>query len=60
MGVYMGIHNVFLVLPQLAAAAILGPLVRVVLHGNVAGAIIVAGGAMLAGSAAALTIPTID
>jgi maltose/moltooligosaccharide transporter len=60
MGVYMGIHNVFLVLPQLAAAAILGPLVRVALHGNVAGAIIVAGGAMLAGSAVALTIPTID
>jgi maltose/moltooligosaccharide transporter len=60
MGVYMGIHNVFLVLPQLAAAALLGPLVRSVLHGNVAGAIVVAGGAMLAGSAFALTIPTID
>jgi maltose/moltooligosaccharide transporter len=60
MGVYMGIHNVFLVLPQLAAAAILGPLVRVTLHGNVAGAIIVAGGAMLAGAAVALTIPSID
>jgi len=60
MGVYMGIHNVFLVLPQLAAAAILGPLVRVTLHGNVAGAIIVAGGALLAGSVASLTIPTND
>jgi maltose/moltooligosaccharide transporter len=56
----MGIHNVFLVLPQLAAAAILGPLVRVALHGNVVGAIIVAGGMMLAGSAVALTIPAID
>jgi maltose/moltooligosaccharide transporter len=60
MGVYMGIHNVFLVLPQLAAAAILGPLVRVVLHGNVVGAIIIAGGMMLAGSAVALTIPATD
>ena len=27
MGVYMGIHNVFLVVPQLAAATLLGPLV---------------------------------
>jgi maltose/moltooligosaccharide transporter len=60
MGVYMGIHNIFLVLPQLAAAALLGPLIRAVLHGNVAGAIIVAGGAMLAGAAFALTIPAVD
>jgi len=60
MGVYMGIHNIFLVLPQLAAAALLGPLVRTALHGNVAGAIVVAGGALLAGSAFSLTIPTAD
>jgi maltose/moltooligosaccharide transporter len=60
MGVYMGIHNIFLVLPQLAAAALLGPLIRAVLHGNVAGAIIVAGGALLAGSAFSLTIPAVD
>jgi len=60
MGVYMGIHNVFLVLPQLAAAAILGPVVRTFLHGNIAGAILIAGGAMLVGSGFALTIPTID
>lgn len=60
MGVYMGIHNVFLVLPQLAAAALLGPTVRTLLHGNVAGAILLAGGAMLVGSAFTLTIPTID
>jgi maltose/moltooligosaccharide transporter len=60
MGVYMGIHNVFLVVPQLAAAALLGPLVRTVLHGNVVGVIIVAGGTMLVAAAFALTIPTID
>lgn len=60
MGVYMGIHNVFLVLPQLAAAALLGPIVRTLLHGNVAGAILIAGGAMLVGSTVTLTIPTID
>jgi maltose/moltooligosaccharide transporter len=60
MGVYMGIHNIFLVLPQLAAAALLGPLIRTVLHGNVPGAIVVAGGALLAGSVFSLTIPTAD
>lgn len=60
MGVYMGIHNIFLVLPQLAGAALLGPLVGSGMHGNVVGAILVAGGAMLVGSAFALTIPTLD
>jgi maltose/moltooligosaccharide transporter len=60
MGVYMGIHNIFLVLPQLAGAALLGPLVRTGFHGNIAGAILVAGASMLVASALALTIPTID
>jgi maltose/moltooligosaccharide transporter len=60
MGVYMGIHNIFLVLPQLAAAALLGPFVRAGLGGDVGGAIVVAGGAMLIASAFALTIPGID
>ena len=60
MGVYMGIHNVFLVLPQLAAATLLGPFLREVLNGNVAGVILLAGGAMLVGSALSLTIPSID
>jgi maltose/moltooligosaccharide transporter len=60
MGVYMGIHNMFLVLPQLAGAALLGPLVRVALHGNVVGAILIAGVATMVGAAIALTIPTAD
>jgi maltose/moltooligosaccharide transporter len=60
MGVYMGIHNIFLVLPQLAGAALLGPLVRTGLHGNVAGAILFAGVSMFAAAAFALTIPAID
>lgn len=33
-GVYMGIHNIFLVLPQLVAATILGPLVGTLLGGQ--------------------------
>lgn len=60
MGVYMGIHNIFLVLPQLAGAALLGPFVGTILHGNVAGVILMAAGAMFVAAAAALTIPAID
>lgn len=60
MGVYMGIHNIFLVLPQLAGAALLGPLVRTGLHGEVGGAILAAGISMLAAAAFSLTIPAID
>lgn len=60
MGVYMGIHNIFLVLPQLTGAALLGPIVRIGLHGNVVGAIVVAGISMLIASLAALTIPSVD
>jgi maltose/moltooligosaccharide transporter len=60
MGVYMGIHNIFLVLPQLAGAALLGPLVRTGLHGDVAGAIMIAGVSMFVAAGLALTIPGID
>ena len=34
MGVYMGIHNLFLVLPQLIASTVLGPLVKSVFKGQ--------------------------
>lgn len=60
MGVYMGIHNVFLVLPQLAGAALLGPAVRTILHGDTAGAVLLAGGAMLVAAVLTLTIPQVD
>ena len=60
MGVYMGIHNIFLVLPQLAGAALLGPLIQLSDKSNVSGAILVAGGAMLVAAVLTLTIPTID
>ncbi len=33
-GVYMGIHNPFLVLPQLIAATVLGPLIGRLFHGQ--------------------------
>ncbi len=60
MGIYMGIHNVFLVLPQLAGAALLGPLVGSALHGNMVGVFLIAAAMMLGASVFTLTIPAID
>lgn len=60
MGIYMGIHNVFLVLPQLAGAALLGPFVASALHGHTAGVFLIGATAMLVASAFTLTIPAID
>ncbi|MDV3456883.1 MFS transporter [Sphingomonas sp. HF-S4] len=57
MGVYMGIHNIFIVLPQLVAAATLGVLVRVPFGGAPGGALMVAAVALAAGAGLALTIP---
>jgi maltose/moltooligosaccharide transporter len=57
MGVYMGIHNVFLVLPQLVAAALLGWIVDRLLGGNAALALVLAAFAFLLAAAASLTIP---
>jgi maltose/moltooligosaccharide transporter len=57
MGVYMGIHNIFIVLPQLVAAATLGALVRVPFGGAPAGALTVAAIALTMGACLALTIP---
>lgn len=53
MGVYMGIFNFFIVLPEILAALTFGPLVEHVLHGNLVHAVM-AGGAFLL-LAAALT-----
>jgi maltose/moltooligosaccharide transporter len=57
MGVYMGIHNVFLVLPQLVAAALLGWIVERLLGGQPSRALILAAGAFVLAAGAALTVP---
>nr|WP_317847011.1 MFS transporter [Caulobacter segnis] len=56
MGVYMGIHNLFLVIPQMVAATVLGPLVARVLGGQAILALALAGGAFAVGAILALTI----
>jgi maltose/moltooligosaccharide transporter len=57
MGVYMGIHNVFLVLPQLVATALLGWIVGRLLGGQAMLALVLAAGSFALAACAALTIP---
>ena len=47
MGVYMGIFNLFVVIPQILASAILGLLVHRVFHGQAIYAIVLGGVAMI-------------
>ena len=48
MGVYMGMFNFFIVIPQILAAAILGLLVRTAFHGHAISAILLGGVSMIA------------
>lgn len=56
-GVYMGIHNTFLVLPQLVAATILGPLVGHSFGGQAIYALALAAGSLAIAAICTLTIP---
>ncbi len=56
MGVYMGIHNLFLVIPQLVAATVLGAVVKRLLGGQAILALALAGGAFAIAAVLALTI----
>ena len=47
MGVYMGIFNFFIVLPEILAALTFGPLVKNLLHGNLVHAVMAGGVCML-------------
>ena len=58
MGVYMGMFNFFIVIPQILAAAVLGLLVRTVFHGHAIDALLLGGASMIV--AAALTLRVKD
>jgi maltose/moltooligosaccharide transporter len=47
MGVYMGMFNFFIVIPQILAAAVLGLLVRTLFHGQTINAIVLGGISMI-------------
>lgn len=56
MGVYMGMFNFFIVIPQILAAAVLGLLVRTVFHGRAIDAILLGGLSMVAAAALMLRV----
>jgi maltose/moltooligosaccharide transporter len=58
MGVYMGMFNFFIVIPQILAAAVLGLLVRTVFAGHAINALLLGGASMIV--AAALTLRVKD
>ena len=56
-GVYMGIHNMFLVLPQLVAATVLGPLVGQMFHGQPLAALLLSAAALTLAAVCTFAIP---
>ena len=56
MGVYMGMFNIFIVVPQILAAAILGLLVRTMFHGHAILAIVLGGLSMIAAAGLMLRV----
>jgi maltose/moltooligosaccharide transporter len=57
MGVYMGIFNCFIVIPQLLAASVLGLLLRVVFGGNPIYALVLGGASFVVAGLFALRVP---
>ena len=51
LGVYMGIFNFFIVLPQLVIAGVMGTIVRIALPGDPAGVMVIAGTSLLLAAA---------
>ena len=60
MGVYMGIFNFFIVLPEILAALFFGDLVRNYLHGNLVSAVMMGGACLFVAAAAVLFVPKED
>jgi maltose/moltooligosaccharide transporter len=56
MGVYMGMFNFFIVIPQILAAALLGLMVRTVFHGHAVDAIVMGGISMIAAAVLMLRV----
>lgn len=57
MGIYMGIFNFFIVLPEILASLFFGNLVKTYLHGNLVYAVMAGGVFMLIAAAALLFVP---
>jgi len=60
MGIYMGIFNFFIVIPQIVAAGILGALMQTVLGGQAALALVLGGASMLLAAVLVLVVHDAD
>lgn len=60
MGVYMGIFNFFIVIPQIAAAGILGYIMHTFLHNEAINALLLGGGSMILAGILALWVNDVD
>ncbi len=60
MGFYMGVFNFFIVLPQIIAAAVLGPVVRHLFAGHAMPAVVTGGVSLLFAAAALSFVPRND
>ncbi|HTX67476.1 MAG TPA: MFS transporter [Opitutaceae bacterium] len=60
MGFYMGVFNFFIVLPQILAATVLGPLVQHVFAGEAMPVVVTGGASMLVAALALLRVPAPD
>ena len=60
MGVYMGIFNFFIVIPQILAASILGTMVRHLFNGNTMNALISGGISMMIAAAVVVFVKDVD
>ena len=57
MGVYMGIFNFFIVLPQIVVATVMALVVKTLLGDNVANALLLGGGVMILGAVLLVFVP---
>jgi maltose/moltooligosaccharide transporter len=60
MGVYMGIFNFFIVIPQIAAAGVLGSLMKFLLGNDPMNAVLLGGGSMLVAALATVVVRDVD
>ena len=60
MGVYMGIFNFFIVLPQITAAGILGPFIRHLFHNEAVFALVLGGISMIIAAVLTLFVHDVD
>lgn len=60
MGVFMGIFNFFIVIPQILAASILGSMVKHLFDGNTMNALVTGGVSMIVAAAAVLLVKDVD